>query len=139
MLDSLCAHINNYFVAKDGKHFGHWRVENGGIELPFLQNGQYFRVIGSTFNDGIHQYPVTDLTPEEFDGAIWAMAVPPAVIALSDDIDEWQKKYADATLSPYQSESFGGYSYTKRSSGESNAAVTWQTVFADRLSEWRKI
>lgn len=139
MLESLCAHVNNYFVAKGGKHLGHWRVENGGIELPFLQNGQYFRVIGSTFNDGIHQYPVTDLTSEEFDGAIWAMAVPPAVIALSDDIEAWQKKYADAILSPYQSESFGGYSYTKGSSGESNAAVTWQTVFADRLNEWRKI
>lgn len=139
MLDALCAHINNYFVAKGGKHFGRWRVENGSIELPFLQNGQYFRIIGSTFNDGIHQYPATDLTPEEFGGAIWAMAVPPAVIALSDDIDEWQKKYADATLSPYQSESFGGYSYTKRSGNESNAVVTWQTVFADRLSEWRKI
>ena len=50
---------------------------------------------------------------ERFEGAVWALAVPPAVIALAGEITEWQEKNGEAVLSPYTSESFGGYSYTR--------------------------
>jgi hypothetical protein len=77
-----------------------------------LQSGRYFRIIGSHFNDGVHQYPATGLVDETFDGSIWVMSVPVAVTALLNDINAWIETYAsDATSpanSPYSSESFGG-------------------------------
>ena len=117
-----------------------------GIDLgDHLQTNQWFRLVGSVFNDGVHQYGAAVLADEApFDGAVVAMAVPSAVIALAADIEAWQGKYGAVdgpALSPYTSESFGGYSYTKSAGGASGAAsgVTWQSAFASRLNKWRKI
>lgn len=142
MLSDLCAELKNWFDRDQPKWFGEFTIENGAIDLP-LQNGQYFRIVGSVFNDGVHQYPTTSLTDEEFSGAIWAMAVPPAVIALADEINAWQAQYGAVLSSPYTSESFGGYSYTRAGGSSSNGASgdtpTWQGTFASRLKQWRKI
>lgn len=145
MLTEICAEIRNYFIHgyKD-IHSGTFTISNGSIEaLPFLLSGQYYRIVGSVFNDGVHKYGDNKdvLTDEVFDGAVWAMAVPPAVIALSDEIDDWVKDNADVLSSPYQSESFGGYSYTKGSSyaNDSKAAYSWQDQFASKLSPYRRI
>ena len=73
-----------------------------------------------------------------FDGSIWAMSVPPAFIALADRI----KAYADsdaAKPSPFVSESFGGYSYSKGQNAAGAANNSWQAVFADELRKWRRI
>ena len=71
---------------------------------------------------------------------MWALAVPKAVIDLSGEIEAWQEKNGEAAASPYQSESFGGYSYTKRSAGsDSNALNGWQDAFRGRLNDWRKL
>lgn len=143
MLTELCKEINNYFDT--AKYFGKFTIEDGELaNVNYLQDGQYFRIVGSVFNDGVYQYPAKELKDEVFDGAIWAMAVPQAVIALADEIDEWCDKYAgvDSTaMSPYNSESFGGYSYSKSTGGstDDNSGGTWQGVFANRLSNWRKI
>ena len=102
-----------------------------------MQEGQYFRIIGSVFNDGVHQYPASDLTDEVFNGAIWAMAVPPSVIDLSAEIEEYNKSDSGKS-SPYTSESFGGYSYTKATDAN-GAPIGWQKAFASRLSKWRKL
>ena len=71
------------------------------------------------------------------------MAVPPAVIDLSERISEWSTKYGDLVSSPYSSESFGGYSYVKAGSGsgngDSSTGPTWQSAFAGELNRWRKI
>lgn len=136
MLEQLLRQIKNYFVAE--KYFGVYKIEKGSITLPFLIEGQYFRIIGSVFNDGIYQYPVSTLTDEEFNGAIWALAIPPEIINLADEINQWQEQYGASTNSPYQSESFGGYSYTVKNNNESNN-FTWKNAFANRLNEWRKI
>lgn len=135
MLEQVLKHLNNWFLVDI--HEGEFSVENGSITLPFLQTNQYFRIIGSVFNDGLHQYPATDLTDETFTGVVWALAVPKAVINLSADIEKWQEKNGEAVLSPFTSESFGGYSYTKESAG--NASVGWQDAFRSRLNDWRKI
>lgn len=111
MLEQVLRHLNNWFLVEI--HEGTFTVENGSITLPFLQNNQYFRVCGSVFNDGLHQYPAADLTDETFTGTVWALAVPKAVVMLSEDIAAWEEKNGEAVLSPYTSESFGGYSYTK--------------------------
>lgn len=141
MLEQLLDYIHNYFVRQ--KHWGKFSVTDGNLDCDFLQNGQYYKVVGSVFNDGVHQYPSTGLIDEDFCGEVWAMAVPPAVIALSDEIDEWLSKYGEVQNSPYQSESFGGYSYTKASgagnNGNAEPGATWQSVFRTRLNHWRKI
>ena len=93
MLTEICAEIRNYFCQDEDKHFGKFTISGGNIApLNFLKEGQYFRIVGSTFNDGIHQYPASDLTDEVFEGAVWAMAFPPSFIALSEDIKEYVKK-----------------------------------------------
>ena len=138
MLTEICAEIRNYFEVPNGRHFGTFTISGGSIApLDFLQDGQQFRIVGSVFNDGVYQYPASNLTDEEFTGAVWAMAVPPAVIALAAEIDAYQKSDAGKP-SPYVSESFGGYSYTK-ATGANGVGVSWQTVFSKRLNKWRKI
>lgn len=146
MLSELCKEINNWF---DYARFcGTFTIEDNVITGSYsLQENQYFRIVGSVFNDGVYKYDDSlELTDEQFAGAIWAMAVPQEVIALSADIEEWKDKYGSvdsAAMSPFNSESFGGYSYSKSSGGSSSGNVdlsgTWQGVYADRLNHWRKI
>lgn len=148
MLTELCAEIRNYFLRDYRKdiHAGTFTISNGSIEpLSFLQTGQYFRIVGSVFNDGVHQYgsEYDPLTDEVFSGAVWAMAVPPAVIALSEEIDDWVEANSAVLSSPYQSESFGGYSYSKSAGrsrgGDMSSGYGWQDQFASRLSPYRRI
>lgn len=136
MLETVLQNLNNWFLVPDGVHAGEFTVQGGQITLPFLQTGQYFRVVGSVFNDGLHQYPVADLTDETFTGSVWALAVPKAVIELAEEIDAWQTKNGDP--GPFTSESFGGYSYSKATNA-SGMAVGWQDVFKSRLNDWRRI
>ena len=150
MMDEVCGYINNFFVVKPyGKHEGTFAVDNGALSVDFLQDGQYFRIVGSVFNDGIHKVPANDLVDETFIGEVWAMAVPPAVIALVNEIEAWEEKYGgvdSVNMSPYTSESFNNYSYTKGASnrggsagGSSSAPLGWRDVFGIRLNRWRKL
>ena len=142
-LTEICDYLNNYFWRT--KSNGKFKIEDGSIELSFLKEGQYFRIIGSIFNDGVHKYPASDLTDEEFDGAIWSMAVPATVIDLATDIKAWQDKYGSvnsAAMSPYSSESFGNYSYSKGSNTSASGVEqgpSWQSAFAARLNKWRRL
>ncbi len=139
MLEDVLRYLKNWFLVPDGIHSEQFTVENGGIALPFLQEGQYFRVCGSVFNDGLYQYPATGMRPESFNGTVWALAIPKAVIAIADEIAAWQEKNGAATQGPYASESFGGYSYTKATDAATGGAMTWESAFRSRLSRWRKI
>lgn len=139
-LTELCEEIKNFFIAQDGYHFGKFTISDGEIEpLDFIQDGQFFRIVGSAFNDGIYKKPASasELTDETFDGAIWAMNVPPAVLALCNEIEQFNKSDA-AKPSVFTSESFGGYSYSK-ATNSNGAPMSWQDVFARRLNKWRKI
>lgn len=138
MLEQVLRHLNNWFLVEI--HEGTFTVENGSIALPFLQTNQYFRICGSVFNDGLHLYPAVDLTDETFTGTVWVLAVPKAVVALAEDIAAWEEKNGESVASPYQSESFGGYSYTKRSAGSDSGTLNgWQDAFKSRLNDWRKL
>ena len=137
-LTEICAELRNWYVVPNGVHIQTYTISGGSIApLDFLQEGQYFRIIGSVFNDGVHQYPASDLTDEVFHGAVWAMAVPPAVIDLATEIEEYNNSEA-GKASPYTSESFGGYSYTKATDA-SGAPIGWKKAFASRLAKWRKL
>ena len=65
------------------------------------------------------------------------MAVPPTLIALSAEIEEYNKSDA-GKASPYISENFGGYSYTKATDAN-GAPIGWQKAFASRLNKWRRL
>ena len=135
-LTNLCAEIRNYFETE--KRFGTFTISDGSLSPSnFLQDGQYFRIVGSVFNDGVHRHPAHDLTDETFDGAVWAMAVPPAVVELATEIEEYNKSDA-GKHSPYISENFGGYGYTK-ATGSNGKVLTWKSVFADALNRYRKL
>lgn len=139
MLEQVLMNIRRWFPVEGGIHSGTFTIKDGGITLPFLANGQYFRICGSVFNDGLHQYNVLDLIDETFTGTIWALSIPQPIIDLADEIQEWQVKNADALSSPYSSESFGGYSYSKATNSATGCAETWQSHFGQQLSAWRKI
>ena len=153
-IEDLCHELNNWFDNNsDGtrnRYFGEFTIENGEIDLSEtdVKENQYFRIVGSVFNDGVYQYPAEGLTDETFDGAVWLMAIPKEVSRLIEDINQWEENYGGAAsqaASPFQSESFGGYSYSKSngnaSSDESNTgdSGTWQKAFHSRLNKWRKI
>lgn len=135
MLEQILAHLNNWFLLPNGVFQDEYAIFDGTIELPFLRPDQYFRIIGSAFNDGLHQYPADDLTDETFDGAIWALGIPKQVITLADEIEAWTEKNKP---SAYTSESFGGYSYSK-ATGSNGAPMGWQDVFRAQLNPYRKI
>lgn len=147
-LTELCQELRNWFDR--ARYTGSISFDSDGdvycdgVKISLL-DGQYYRVIGSIFADGVHVYPDTETTPEAFDGAVWAMAVPPPVLQLVEDIAAWRAKYevADSSaMSPYMSESFGGYSYQKGSaitSSDTSGAVSWKRTFAVRMNAWRKL
>ena len=144
-MTDLCHECRNWFD-KD-RLFGNFTIENGAltndtVEKAHLQPGQYYRIIGSVFNDGVHQHPAEDLHDETFDGAIWTMAVPPGFESLLGDINSWLEENGKEADSPYQSESFDGYSYTMKSgaNGQASGAVGLALAqFASVLNRWRKI
>ena len=145
MLEEVLRNLNNWFEVPGKRLTGFFEVSGGCIGLPdgWLLDGQYFRIEGSVFNDGLHQWPAVDLRDETFTGEIAALAVPKAVTELAARIGEWQAKYGTAAESPYQSESFGGYSYTKDSvngsQGGSQGRLTWCDAFRLELNRWRKL
>ena len=145
-LDILCAELKNYFIKdRTAIHLGDFEVKDGMVSpLDFLKVGQYFRIVGSDLNDGVYLYngESMDLKDEVFNGAIWAMSVPPIVLALSADIDAWRAKNEaldSENMSPYSAESFDGYSYSKGGNSKGGTATSWQSQFADRLKPYRRL
>lgn len=153
MISELCAELRNYFLRdyvnpEQYMHSGSFVIANGEMQsLPFLKFGQYYRIVGSTFNDGVHKYSANHrgaedsetLIDEEFEGTIWEMFVPNEVVDLSEEIQDWVSNNADTINSPYQSESFGGYSYTKAIASTGKLSTDWQSHFAGKLNRWRRL
>ena len=149
MLTEICEYLRTWFCDDSDMIVRNIVIGDSEITVPYglIQPGQYLRIIGSVFNDGVIQYGTDELVPETFDGAIWPMRVPKALILLDEEIEEWQTKYGSAdskAMSPFNSESFAGYSYSKSGgtvSADGSVATpnNWQGVFAARLSPWRKL
>lgn len=155
-ITEICAYLRNYFPPKSQKadkgyiHGGNFKISGQTVApLDFIKQGQYFRIYGSELNDGVYcntPESLTKLNNEIFSGEIHAMSVPPDFLKLCEDIDNWRTKNESAdsvNMSPFVSESFGGYSYSKnggRTGGSDGGnAVTWQEQFEKRLNIWRKI
>lgn len=145
MLTELCGYLKNWFVTE--RFYGDFVVSGDsitradGTELP-IQKGQHFCIVGSIFNDGVYcNSEELTLHPEGFNGAVWAMAIPEDVLVLAKDIKAWRDKYEgidSSMLSPYNSESYGGYSYSKSNNADGTGA-SWQSVFSNRLKRYRKV
>ena len=148
MLEQVMRQVRNYFIKE--YHIGRFSI-SGGMISPhdFLLDGQRFYVTGSFLSDGVYTHhsdgikddddkEAVSLPDETFEGIVYALAVPPTFIALVGEIEEWVGKFGDVTDSPYQSESFNGYSYTK-STGTNGGAVTWESTFRSQLNQWRKV
>ena len=87
MISEICAELRNYFLRdyvnpEHYIHYGSFVIADGEMQsLPFLKVGQFYRIVGSTFNDGVHKYGATPrsvedsetLTDEEFEGAICSL------------------------------------------------------------------
>lgn len=154
MLQEVCEYIHNFFLKKPNP--GKYTITDGVISpMPDFKEGQRIWIVGSDLNDGVYTYHASGLCDDDdiqaaglqdetFAGTIGAMAVPPAVISLSEEIRKWVETYQeDVVNTPFASESFNGYSYTLKSSGEtmtggSNAPVSWRTIFGKRLERWRR-
>lgn len=150
MMTEVCEYLRNWFDRGMPRFTGTFTISDGAImeDLGILE-GQYFRIMGSVLNDGVWRYPQEPsevrLRDETFTGTVALMAVPPALVAISEEIDEWQAKYGGVggtMMSPFSSESFGGYSYSKAQGGtlSNGASVTgWQNAYGARLMRWKKL
>lgn len=149
ILEQVLYHIHNWFERESFTVSG---CEVVGGSLPesvtdLMLDGQWYRIEGSYLNDGLHQNPADDLTDETFDGTISLLAIPKALIDIAEEIGEWvddtSEADKEARRAKFQSESFGGYSYSRM--GDSRANMTsgglsgWQAAFAGDLNPWRKM
>lgn len=135
MLETILLHLHNWFEVRGAVMTGTFRIVSGVLEVDGIADSQYYRIEGSVFNDGLHQHPAGDLMDETFNGRIWPLAIPRAVIDLSAEIAAWTEANPPTD---FVSESFGGYTYSRGTS--SNGGIGgWQSAFAKRLNAWRKI
>lgn len=146
LVKEVCDYIHNYFVLDTVE--SDFVIKNKILhnDLLELYENQYFIIEGSKFNDGLFKYTtdpeVSDLVDESFHGNIKELVIPRDVLKIINDIAIWQEKNADTLNSPFQSESFGGYSYSKGNStnlaGKSRV-FSWKDVFGSKLNCYRKI
>lgn len=141
-LDDFCANLKNYFISDFDKdiHLGEYTIDNNTISLDFLAENQYFRVVGSKFNDGVYKYDnKLHLTDEIFNGAIWAMSVPPAFLSAVEEANTYLTAHPNAMA--LQSESFGGYSYTRAVGGSTSLGGFGYlpSTISEQLNRYRRI
>ena len=148
MLTELCGYLKNWFEKE--RIIDTFTIIGGVLSAEHaslsIKEGQYIRIVGSVLNDGVYQYPLkaAEMKDEAFYGGVWLLAIPKEVVNIAKEIDAWNAKYAVAdseAMSPFNSEIFAGYSYSKTSgaSGGGNSAGDWKSSFASRLTQWRKI
>ena len=148
MIGEICAEIKNFFTWESDKYIGDFTISDSTISPSFDLSTDYIRIVGSRLNDGVHKKKngAFQLVDESFHGGIWIMSPPADFLALVAEIEAWQAKYGGVSsenMSPFQSESFGGYSYSKSSggsaSGSGSSVPTWQSTYKSRLNVYRRI
>lgn len=144
MLTEVCGYLNNYFDVK--RYSGLIKIEDGVVYCDNKQisinEGQHFALLRKNFVTGVYVYGTDTLDNKEFNGMVWIMDVPSNVLAIVDEISAWQEKYGSldsANMGPFQSESFGGYTYSKGSSSNGSSSLSWQDAFKSRLGQYKKV
>lgn len=146
MLTELCTELRNFFCQTSDIHTGKFTITDGRISPPVeIQEGQYYRIVGSVFNDGVHRSDDVLQDEAAFTGGVWLMRIPQDFLQLVAEMEAWQDKYGGVdspNMSPYSSESFGGYTYSKAQGYAGSGGGMLNTVisvFGDRLRKYRKI
>lgn len=152
MLTEIMEYLNNYFAPISAKQ-QEYTIADGMISPDFgAEDGDRFLICMSRRNDGVYTWhadeirndddtEVVGLRDETFAGTIRVCSVPPALLALSQEINDWVEKNSAQLSSPMQSESFNGYSYTLKSgNGGSGGSgpLTWRDQFGKSLERWRR-
>lgn len=146
MLTEICGYLNNYFDVE--RHSGSIKIVSGDIYCDdkqiSIEEGQYIALFRKGFVLGVYKYGEDELDDKEFDGSVWLLDFPATFLALVGEISAWQDKYGgvdSAAMGPFNSESFGGYSYTKASGSSSGnaVAVSWQSTYGSRLAQYKKV
>ena len=136
MLEKIIAYLNNDFRVSDDEPETHeWEIVGGTLTVPDVREGQYVRIFGSLFNDGVRKYPLTRLTDESFTGCVIPLAIPRVILTLAEEIETWSAKNKPTA---FTGESFGGYAYSKATKANGTAAG-WREVFADDLKPYKKM
>ena len=154
MLETILGDIHNYFPIPHAQRAGTFKIVSGVLDADFLMEGQYYRIVGSVFNDGLHRYgydgkenadynsddvhpDMRALEDEEFTGVVYPLAIPYPILAIAKEIKKWRENNPETDKI---SESFGGYSYSRAQTtvGGSSTTGGWQAVFGSRLNKWRR-
>lgn len=142
MLEQVLDYIHNWFV--HDIYSGSFTISGGVLQDVELLEGQYFKINGSILNDGLHSTS-DSLSDETFNGEVWGLSIPTAIISIANEISAWMNQYGESLNSPYASESFGGYSYSKSAGGGGggnggySVQYPWAATFGSRLNAYRKI
>ena len=151
MLQEVLDYIHNYFVPM-GAELVTYTISGGMISPLFgAEDGDRFLICGSRRNDGVFTWHAdgikndddnkeAGLRDETFAGTIRVMSVPPALVALSGEINQWVAANSAALTNPMQSESFNGYSYTLKTGGAAGGSgpLTWRDIYGKQLERWRR-
>lgn len=143
MLTEICAYLKNYFDYE--RCIGTIKIAGGAItcdeEPVAIENGQHFALFRDRYCLGVYKAG-EEIPDKTFTGAVWLMDVPDAIKKADDWAEEWNQKNGSAAANgPFQSESFGGYSYTKGNSatGGIGSGVFDQAAFKAMLAPYKKI
>lgn len=111
-----------------------------GNALPEFEDG-FIYISGSRYHDGVWYVSggyltgrdVGGIPDESFTGRVWVLSPPLDFLDTVKAIQEYDEKNP---VGAYQSESFGGYSYTRGGNGNGGG---WRETFADALTPYRRM
>lgn len=148
LAEEVLCHIHNWFVRDTSLFSG---VTFGSNALPseiasYVPEGTYYRIQGTYLNDGLHLRGTNDvIKQEDVDGPVRVskLVIPNPLLAIIDEIADWEDKYGEVAKGPFFSESFGGYEYEIRGYSSYGAASSsmsgWRLAFANRLNPFRRM
>lgn len=131
MLSRICVYLKNYFETE--RIIGDVVISDGvitvdGVEVE-LADGEYFALFHEHYAYGVFQNGADYVEDNSFRGAVWRMDVPDSILDAMKWALEWEAKNGnpdDNANSAFNSESFGGYTYTK---AQSSMSTIGSTVF----------
>lgn len=114
-----------------------------GNALPEFEDGYIF-ISGSRHHDGVWFVTggyltgrdVDGMPDEDFTGRVWLLSPTGDFLALCREIAGYDEKNP---VGAYQSESFGGYSYTRGGTGAASGNYSWQAAYYDALTPYRRM
>ena len=165
-IESLCAETRNWFT--DEPVVSDYTIEGGGLSLPFLSIGQFFRIVGSKFNDGLYIYGPEGKVyhevewKEPYDAAKTWDSVPKVVwketagFALADEtfhgaiwpmsvpsafikLAEEVMEYNKSDISKPSVLVSESFGGYSYTKNSNNTDATWQNAFKSKLRRWRKV